>query len=37
MGEKKREHKDIIGYPEGIRQFEGARHTWEDNINMDLK
>jgi hypothetical protein len=35
MGEKRNVCRLLVGKPEGIRPL-GTRHTWLDNINMDL-
>ena len=30
-------YKVLVGKPEGKRPFRRPRHSWEDNIKMDLK
>ena len=30
-------HKILVGKPEGKRPLGRPRHTWEDNIKMDLQ
>ena len=30
-------HKVLVGKPEGKRPLERPRHSWEDNIKMDLQ
>ena len=30
-------HKILVGKPEGKRPLGRPRHTWEDNIKMDLR
>jgi len=34
MGERRGVYRILVGKPEGRRS---PRHTWEDNIKMDLK
>jgi hypothetical protein len=36
MGERRGEHKVLVGKPEGKRPHGGTMHRWEDNIKMDL-
>jgi len=37
MGEKKGAYTVLVGKSEGKRSFGRPRHTWEDNIKMDLQ
>jgi hypothetical protein len=37
MGERRGAYRALVGKPEGRRPFERPRHTWEDNIKMDLR
>jgi len=37
MGEKRGVYRLLVGQPEGKRQLRIPRHTWEDNIKMDLQ
>jgi hypothetical protein len=37
MGDKKVAYRVLVGRPEGIRPLGRPRHTWEDNIKMDLQ
>jgi len=36
MGERRSVCRDVVGKPEGRRQFGRPRHRWKDNIKMDL-
>jgi hypothetical protein len=36
MWEKRNEHRFLVGKPEGKRPPERPRHSWFDNIRMDL-
>jgi hypothetical protein len=35
-GERRGAHKALVGKPEGRRPLGRPRHSWEDNIKMDL-
>jgi len=37
MGEKRCAYGVFVGKPEGKRLLGRLRHSWEDNIKMDLK
>ena len=37
MGEARGVHRVLVGKPEGKRPLGRPRHTWEDNIKMDLQ
>jgi hypothetical protein len=37
MGEKRNAYRTLVGKPEGKRPVERPRHSWVDNINMDLR
>jgi hypothetical protein len=37
MREKKNDYKILVGKPEGKRSPGRPRHTWEDNIKIDLR
>jgi hypothetical protein len=37
MGEKRGAHRALVGKPEGRRPLERPRHSWEENIKMDLR
>jgi len=37
MGEKLSAYEVLVGKPEGMRLLGRLRHSWEDNIKMDLK
>jgi hypothetical protein len=37
MGEGRGMHRFLMGKPEGKRPLERPRHSWEDNIKMDLQ
>jgi hypothetical protein len=37
MGEKMNAYKVLVGKSEGKKQLGRPRHTWEDNIKMDLR
>jgi hypothetical protein len=37
MGEKKNEHKILVGKPEGKRPLGRPRHRWVNNITIDLR
>jgi hypothetical protein len=37
MGEGRDVHKVLVGRPEGKRPLGKPRHSWEDNIKMDLR
>ena len=37
MGEGRGVHSVLVGKPEGKRPLGRPRHTWEDNIKMDLQ
>ena len=37
MGEKRGIYKIFVGKPEGQRPLGRLRHSWEDNIKMDLQ
>jgi hypothetical protein len=37
MGEMANAYKILIRKHEGKRPFGRTRHTWEDNVKMDLK
>jgi hypothetical protein len=36
MGERRGEYRVLVGKPEGTRILGRPRHSWEDNIKMDL-
>jgi hypothetical protein len=36
MGERRGAYRALVGKPEGRRPLERPRHSWEDNIKMDL-
>jgi hypothetical protein len=35
-GEKRNEHRLLVGKPEGKRSLRRPRHRWVDDIRMDL-
>jgi hypothetical protein len=37
MGESKGVYRVLLWKPEGKRPLERPRHSWEDNIKMDLQ
>jgi hypothetical protein len=37
IGEKRNAYRLLVGKPEGKRPLGRLRHSWTDNINMDLK
>ena len=37
MGERRDVYRVLVGKPAGKRPLERPRHTWEDDINMDLQ
>ena len=37
MGEGRGVHRVLVGKPEGKRTLGRPRHSWEDNIKMDLR
>ena len=37
MGERRGVHRVLVGKPEGKRPLGRPRHSWEDNIKMDLQ
>jgi hypothetical protein len=37
MGEKRNVYRILVGKPEGKRPLGSPRHSWNDNIKMDLK
>jgi len=37
MGEKTDAYKILVGTPEGKRSVGNSRHTWKNNIKVDLK
>jgi hypothetical protein len=37
MGEERGRYRVLVGKPEGKRPLGRSRHSWEDNINMDLQ
>jgi hypothetical protein len=37
MGDERGVHRALVGKPEGKRPLGRPRHTWEDNIKMDLQ
>jgi hypothetical protein len=37
MGEMRNFYKILVRKPEGKKPLERPRHTWKDNIQMDLK
>jgi hypothetical protein len=37
MGEIRNAYKILVGKPEGTRPLRRPRHTWEDNITIDLR
>jgi len=37
MGEMRNACKILVRKPEGMRPLRRCRHTWEDNIRMDLR
>jgi hypothetical protein len=36
-GEKRNAHRILVGTPEGKRPLGRPRHSWENNIRMDLR
>jgi hypothetical protein len=36
MGEKRNVYRLLVGKPEGKRSLGRPRHSWVDNINIDL-
>jgi hypothetical protein len=36
-GERRGAYKVLVGKPKGKRQLGKTRHTWKDNINIDLQ
>jgi hypothetical protein len=37
MGERRGVYRVLVGKPEGKRPLGKPRHSWEDNIKMDLQ
>jgi hypothetical protein len=37
MGEKRGVYRILVGRPEGRQPLGRPKHTWEDNIKMDLQ
>ena len=37
MGESRSVYRVLVGKPKGKRQLGRSRHSWEDNIKMDLQ
>jgi hypothetical protein len=37
MGERRGAYRALVEKPEGRRPLERPRHSWEDNIKMDLR
>jgi len=37
MGERRDTYMVLVGKPDGERLLGKSRHTWEDNIKMDLQ
>jgi hypothetical protein len=37
MGDRRGEYRVLVGKPERKRPLRRIRHTWEDNIKMDLQ
>jgi hypothetical protein len=37
MGEERKVYKILVGKPEGKRPLGRPRHSWEDEIRMDLR
>jgi hypothetical protein len=37
MGAKRNAYRILVGKPEGKRSLEIPRHSWDDNIKMDLR
>ena len=37
IGEMRGVYRDLVGRPEGIRSLGRLRHTWGDNIEMNLQ
>jgi hypothetical protein len=37
MEEKKNAYRILVGKPEGKRPLGWSRHSWDDNIKMDLR
>ena len=37
MGNRRGAYRALVGKPEGKRPLGRPRHTWEDNIKMDLQ
>jgi hypothetical protein len=36
-GEMRNTYKMLTGRPEGKRKFESSRHSWKDNIKINLR
>ena len=36
MGDRRGVFRDVVGKPEGKREFGRSRHRWKGNIKMDL-
>jgi len=37
IGKRRRAYKDLVGKPQGKRPLGRTRHTWEDNIKIDIQ
>jgi hypothetical protein len=37
MGERRGVYRVLVGIPEGKRRLGRTRHSWEDNIKLDLQ
>jgi hypothetical protein len=37
MGEKRNAYRELVGKPAGKRPLGRTRHTWVDNIKLDLR
>jgi hypothetical protein len=37
MGGMRNAYKNLVGKPEGKRSTGRPKHTWEDNVKMDLR
>jgi len=37
MGERRGAYRFLVGKPEGKRPLGKTRHTWKDNINIEIQ